>query len=313
MKLSYAAVCVIWAAAVSAAVGESAATAPARTVGQAMEKAGANRAQLEKALAGVSGVQREGMEFLIANMPDRDLTSLSGEFLVENVSVAYEAFAKSPWAGQVSKELFLNDVLPYVNLNERRDNWRKDFAARFAPLVKDCRTISQAAAVLNGKIFVELKVRYSTDRPKPDQSPYESTAVGKASCTGLAILLVDACRAVGIPARVAGAPAWADGSGNHTWVEVWDGRWHFTGRPSRRAKNSTTRGLSPGPGRPRKTTRCTPCSPRAAATASASTWWHWPRPRLTPVWSTSILARRSLPGWPPAPIAARFSFSLGDL
>ncbi|MCY2925250.1 MAG: hypothetical protein NT031_07400 [Planctomycetota bacterium] len=221
MRFSFAAACVVWAAMVSGAAGG--------TVGEALDRAGGNRPQLEKALACVPGPQREGMEFLIANMPDRDLTSLSAEFLIENVSVAYEAFAKSPWAGQVSKELFLNDVLPYVNLNERRDNWRKDFTTRFGPLVKDCRTISQAAASLNAKIFAELKVRYSTERPKPDQSPYESTAVGKASCTGLAILLVDACRAVGIPARVAGAPAWADGSGNHTWVEVWDGRWHFTG------------------------------------------------------------------------------------
>jgi hypothetical protein len=32
-----------------------------------------------------------------------------------------------------------------------------------------------------------------------------------------------------IPARLAGTPLWADKRGNHTWVEVWDKEWHFTG------------------------------------------------------------------------------------
>jgi poly(3-hydroxybutyrate) depolymerase len=32
-----------------------------------------------------------------------------------------------------------------------------------------------------------------------------------------------------IPARLAGTPLWANKRGNHTWVEVWDGDWHFTG------------------------------------------------------------------------------------
>src|SRR5262249_14319231 len=36
-------------------------------------------------------------------------------------------------------------------------------------------------------------------------------------------------RSVGVPARVAGTPLWSNLRGNHTWVEVWDGDWHFTG------------------------------------------------------------------------------------
>lgn len=52
---------------------------------------------------------------------------------------------------------------------------------------------------------------------------------GRATCTGLSIILVDACRAVGIPARAVGTPMWSNGRGNHTWVEIWDGDWHFLG------------------------------------------------------------------------------------
>jgi len=121
-------------------------------------------------------------------------------------------------------------VLPYANLNERRDAWRKDFFERFMPLVKDADSASEAAEILNREVFKTLNVSYhATKRPKPDQSPHESMEVGFASCTGLSVLLVDACRAVGVPARVVGTPLWADGSGNHTWVEVWDGRWKSIG------------------------------------------------------------------------------------
>ncbi len=52
---------------------------------------------------------------------------------------------------------------------------------------------------------------------------------GLASCTGLSVLLIDACRALAIPARFVGTPLWSDNSGNHSWIEVWDQGWHFTG------------------------------------------------------------------------------------
>jgi predicted esterase len=95
--------------------------------------------------------------------------------------------------------------------------------------VCDCKTITEAAQALNAALFIKLKVRYSTQRNRPDQSPSESMKTGLASCTGLSILLVDACRSVGIPARLAGIPRWVNKPGNHTWVEIWDGGWHFTG------------------------------------------------------------------------------------
>jgi hypothetical protein len=96
--------------------------------------------------------------------------------------------------------------------------------------VKDCKSTGEAAQVLNREAFKVMNVKYhATKRPKPDQSPYESAEAGYASCSGLSILLVDACRAVGVPARVVGTPLWSNGSGNHTWVEIWDGQWRFVG------------------------------------------------------------------------------------
>ena len=195
----------------------------------ALKKSGDNRSEIQHALDKVPEDQVDGMKFLITNMPQEDLRSLTAEFLLENCEYAYRALAETAWADKLPEEVFLNNLLPYANINERRDRWRVDFYNRFKTWVEDAKTPSEAAAILNRKVFPELGVKYSTKRKKADQSPYETLETGLASCTGLSVLLVDACRAVGIPARIVGTPLWSDRSGNHTWVEIWDGGWHFTG------------------------------------------------------------------------------------
>ncbi len=167
--------------------------------------------------------------FLVEHMPANDRESLTAAFLNENLDLALKARATFPWAKDVPEEIFLNDVLPYAVFDEPRDPWRADFFEKAAPLVKDAKTASEAAQILNRDFFKLIKTHYHTKRLRTNQSPKESIEQGKATCTGLSIILVAACRSVGIPARAAGTPMWWDGSGNHTWVEIWDGGWHFTG------------------------------------------------------------------------------------
>ena len=174
--------------------------------------------------------ERQALEFLKSNMPQPDIAALSPEFLLENIRLAYQAMAEVPWGKNIPPDIFLNDVLPYASLNEHRDNWRRDFHRCFIKIAQESKTIDQAAIRLNKYVFKTLRVSYSaTRRPKPDQSPYESIQAHYASCTGLSILLTDALRSVGIPARIAGIAMWPDKSGNHTWVEIWDGQWRYIG------------------------------------------------------------------------------------
>lgn len=191
--------------------------------------AGDNAKELKKALKEVPHNEREGMAFLISYMPERDAKSLSAGFLLENVQYAYKTRTEFPWAKEVPDSVFLNDVVAYANLNENRENWRKDFYERFKKYVAPCKTMREAIDSVNKNVRDELLVDYNTKREKPDQAPYESMRQHMASCSGLSILLTDAFRAVGIPSRVAGTPAWHDDRGNHNWNEVWiDGQWRFT-------------------------------------------------------------------------------------
>lgn len=191
--------------------------------------AGDNAKELKKALKEVPRNEREGMAFLISYMPERDAKSLSAAFLLEDVAYAYKARAEFPWAKEVPDSVFLNDVVAYANLNENRESWRKDFYERFKKYVAPCKMMREAIDSVNKNVRDELLVDYNTKREKPDQAPYESMRQHMASCSGLSILLTDAFRAVGIPSRVAGTPAWHDDRGNHNWNEVWiDGQWRFT-------------------------------------------------------------------------------------
>ena len=81
-------------------------------------------------------------------------------------------------------------------------------------------------------------------------SPFDIIRDRVASCTGLSNFYVFALMSIGVPSRAAGTPLWGgtwctknslrlslqDTSAvngmvlcNHTWTEIWDAKWYFTG------------------------------------------------------------------------------------
>ena len=199
----------------------------------ALAKAGDNRAELEAFIVAAKKTHgdfgQRAANFLVEGMPADDLMTVDRELLTENLDLAMKVRAEFPWCAQLTEELFFNDVLPYASLDETRERWRPDFYEKCRVIVAKASTATEAAQALNSKLFNLINVHYNTGRKRPNQSPAESIAQGRATCTGLSIILVDACRSVGIASRVAGTPLWTNKRGNHTWSEIWDGGWHFTG------------------------------------------------------------------------------------
>ena len=184
---------------------------------------------LQTLLAETPETQKRDMAFLLKNMPDADREGMNLELLKENVEYANIARTKYSWAKAVPEDVYLHEVLPYHVVDEVRDSWRKELYEIFSPAVDTCATMYEALCAVNANIPRLTGVDYNTKREKTNQSPRESMRQGMASCTGLAILLVDAYRAVGIPARFAGTASWHDNRGNHSWTEVWlDGEWRVT-------------------------------------------------------------------------------------
>lgn len=186
-------------------------------------------AELEALMAEIPAEHHKEMAFLLKNMPDFDREEMDLNLLRENVEYAHLAREKYSWAKRLPEDVYLYDVLPYHVVDEVRDSWRKELYEMFAPAVDTCKTMYDAVCAVNANIPRLTGVDYNTKREKTNQSPRESMRQGMASCTGLAILLVDAYRAVGIPARFAGTASWHDNRGNHSWTEVWlDGQWRVT-------------------------------------------------------------------------------------
>ena len=196
---------------------------------QAAFEASARGEALRKLVAETPEAEQRDMAYLIVNMPEHDREAMDLELLKENVEYANIARGKYQWAKELPEDVYLCDVLPYAVVDEVRDSWRKDMYELFAPAVDTCKTMYDAICAVNANIPALTGVHYNTKREKTNQSPSESIRQGMASCTGLSILLVDAYRAVGIPARFAGTASWHDNRGNHSWTEVWlDGEWRVT-------------------------------------------------------------------------------------
>ena len=173
--------------------------------------------------------ERVAGEYLLTFMPLKDLKTLPIEVLIEAAKLSVSARKATSWGSKLPQDIFLDNVTPYASVTEPRQSKRTEFNQRYLGVIKDTKSPGEAAQKINQILFRDYKVTYNTRRLRTDQSSPETIAQGMATCTGLSIMLVDALRAVGVPARVAGIPSWPGRGGNHTWVEVWDNGWHFVG------------------------------------------------------------------------------------
>ena len=134
----------------------------------------------------------------------------------------------NPW-GASAPALFEEYVAPKTSIGEPEVDWLPVLEPVARELAAGAPDALEAARRINRGLWDRIGVHYSPKRDRPDQDPLHSMRIGMASCSGLSILLADACRSVGIPARVVGC-FWRLKPGNHSWVEVWSGgAWHALG------------------------------------------------------------------------------------
>ncbi len=153
------------------------------------------------------------------------------------ITLALDAKVQYPWTDDLPKDVFMDYVLNYANLNEARTNWRpllvdslKFNESDLWKYHKEWANITSVTTWVNTHLWTRLgqngkPIFFKSSQTPLIFDPMSTIAFGYASCTGTSILFCNALRAVGIPARVAGTPAWYGNrtQGNHNWVEVWDG------------------------------------------------------------------------------------------
>jgi len=194
----------------------------------ALQAMGTGSASFAEALRAADPEERTYLAFLLANMPDHDVATLEAGYLVENVRLARMARRTIPLAAGVPDDIFLDYVLPYAAMDEPRDPWRADFYRRFRATAIASPSVEEAAVRFNRDVFVEFRLIFEDrDMRRTPRSPVQAIARRSVSCAEASILLVDACRAVGIPARLAVLRKWPAAASGHVWFEVWaNGRWY---------------------------------------------------------------------------------------
>ncbi|CAB9513174.1 Transglutaminase-like superfamily [Seminavis robusta] len=184
------------------------------------------------------------------NGTDDDPDGLDKGLVGTTIDLAFQAKLKHPWTDALPQEIFYEYVLNYANLNEARSNWRQLLWDILDPLVvheqqlqltesqsttaSDTLTLNDVVRLVNQKLWSAFPgdntIYFRSGQTPLIFDPLSVIAFGYASCTGLAILLVNALRTVGVAARVVGTPAWNGkrDKGNHNWVEVYhEGEWTF--------------------------------------------------------------------------------------
>jgi len=155
-------------------------------------------------------------------------------------TIAYALRAKQEfnYTDTLPKEIWQEYVLNYANTNEARSNWRPLLWKKLRHLVTPemYNNISAVVRTTNAEMWKLLAptdsecIVFKSGSTPLIFDPMSIMTFGYASCTGTSILLVNALRTLGVPARMAGTAAWNQNisQGNHNWVEVYkDGGWYF--------------------------------------------------------------------------------------
>ena len=138
--------------------------------------------------------------------------------LISNIDAAFDAWQSAPWQKDIDFTLFCRYILPYRCSNEHiGGNWRKAMREAYGPLIKGETDMCRAFAIIERNVFKDVVLSNA-------YCPYTLDAItchriGRAECGQRAVLLVDALRALGIPAAIDFVPAWADYSDkSHGWT-----------------------------------------------------------------------------------------------
>ena len=75
----------------------------------------------------------------------RDIETLSAEFLIDNIDRAFKTWEESPWRDEVNVDRFKKFVLPYRSDNELlRIGWRDSLICTYASVVNGSKTAKEA-------------------------------------------------------------------------------------------------------------------------------------------------------------------------
>jgi len=156
---------------------------------------------------------------------EADLKTVSAEYLIENIDLAFQAWREKPWTQDLTFEAFREYILGYRGDNEPVNSFRPTCLARYADLpakMKDPTDVYEAARLVRQDVHRWVPFNDLYYLHPDDQSFAEMTRSRNGRCGDISNMMMYAMRSVAIPAAVDFTPWWADRDNNHAWEVILD-------------------------------------------------------------------------------------------
>lgn len=150
-----------------------------------------------------------------------DLQSMSAQYLINNIDMAFEAWRKAPWSQSYTFDDFCKYVLPYKLANEEPDNWRVLALNNALPtedsILRAGDPWQMALALINNTgLYYNIGMG---GFPYP-MNFSDIDIARKGACGQMADLALYYFRSRGIPSAADFTPTWANRSSSHVWNVV---------------------------------------------------------------------------------------------
>jgi len=152
-----------------------------------------------------------------------DHQTISSEFLIDNIDLAFKVWEEKPWSKKYDYTVFREYILPYRGSNEPIESWRswrgyfmdsyKDIPAQMF----DQTDIVEAAQLINKDLTSWFKFNSKYYLHPTDQGMFEMLMSKEGRCEDITNLTIYALRANGIGATSDYTPHWANTGNNHAW------------------------------------------------------------------------------------------------
>ncbi len=152
-----------------------------------------------------------------------DHQTISSEFLIDNIDLAFKAWENKPWSKEYDFTIFKEYILPYRGSNEPIESWRSwrgyflDHYKNIPSKMFDQTDIIEAAKLINNDLKTWFKFNSKYYLHPTDQGLFEMLMNKEGRCEDITNLTIYALRANGIGATSDFTPHWANAGNNHAW------------------------------------------------------------------------------------------------
>jgi hypothetical protein len=151
-----------------------------------------------------------------------DVKYITGDYLIENIELAFKVWREQPWGKHIPFDVFCEDILPYRVSTEPLENWRVKALASFHDINRSFREQPDISAVEACTQLNRLLPQFRIDKDFIPMNYSMLMATTRNTCNGIAAATIFAMRALGIPVTQDYTPLYPNTNLRHSWNAVRD-------------------------------------------------------------------------------------------